>query len=126
MRLEFHRQVASDISQILDHYEDLGEAQLAQGFYSELKLFFNKAAQSTKSYAVRERDIRRVNLERFPCTFCFASLTIAYASWWFVTIEDDRRLGFAGVSIGLSNKTASEIVDHFARQRALAEGANAA
>jgi plasmid stabilization system protein ParE len=71
MRLEFHRQVASDISRILDYYEDKGEPQLAEAFYLELKLFFQKAAQSPEAYAVRERDIRRVNLERFPFHFLF-------------------------------------------------------
>jgi plasmid stabilization system protein ParE len=71
MRLEFHRQVASDISRILNYYEHIGEGQLAQEFYAELSLFFHKAAESPKNYAVRERDVRRVNLERFPFHFLF-------------------------------------------------------
>ncbi|SRR5712692_4184487 len=71
MRLEFHRQVASDISRILDYYQDIGEPQLAEEFYSELRSFFHKAAQSAEAYSVRERDIRRVNLERFPFHFLF-------------------------------------------------------
>jgi hypothetical protein len=36
MRLEFHRQVASDISRIMDYYEDVSGRQLADKFYSEL------------------------------------------------------------------------------------------
>lgn len=71
MRLEFHRQVASDISRILDYYEGIGESQLAEEFYAELRSFFHKAAYSPEIYAVRERDIRRVNLERFPFHFLF-------------------------------------------------------
>ena len=42
MRLEFHRQVASDVSRIMDYYEDVGGPQLADDFYSELRAFFQK------------------------------------------------------------------------------------
>ena len=71
MQLEFHRQVASDLSRIMDYYEDAGGQQLADEFYAELRSFFQKAAQSPEAYAVRERDIHRVNLERFPFHFLF-------------------------------------------------------
>jgi hypothetical protein len=43
------------------------------------------------------------------------------ADEFYGTTADDRRSGF-----DVAKKTAGEIVDHFARQRALAEGANAA
>jgi len=42
MRLEFHRQVASDISQIMDYYEEVAGAQLAEDFYAELRSFSRK------------------------------------------------------------------------------------
>jgi plasmid stabilization system protein ParE len=71
MSLEFHRQVASDISRILHYYEEIGEPQLAEEFYAELRAFFHKVDQSPQNYSIRERDIRRVNLERFPFHFLF-------------------------------------------------------
>lgn len=71
MRLEFHKQVASDISRILDYYEDVAGPHLADEFYEELRAFFQKVAESPESYAIRERDLRRVNLERFPYHFLF-------------------------------------------------------
>jgi len=71
MRLEFHRQVASDISRIMDYYEDVGGRQLADEFYIELRAFFQRAADSPETYDIRERDLRRVNLERFPYHFLF-------------------------------------------------------
>ena len=71
MRLDFHRQVASDISRIMDYYEDATGPQLADDFYKELRAFFQNAAESPESYAIRERDLRRVNLERFPYHFLF-------------------------------------------------------
>ena len=71
MRLEFHRQVASDISRIIDYYEDVAGSQLADEFYVELRSFFQKAAASPEAYRVREQDLRRVNLERFPYHFLF-------------------------------------------------------
>jgi plasmid stabilization system protein ParE len=54
--------------------------QLANEFYAELKLYFQKAADSPESYIVRERDLRRVNLNRFPYHF------------WFRIIEDRVRI----------------------------------
>ena len=68
MQLEFHRQAASDISRIMDYYEDVAGSQLADEFYGS---FFQKAAASPEVYRVRERDLRRVNLERFPYHFLF-------------------------------------------------------
>lgn len=71
MRLEFHRHIASDISRIIDYYEAVAGAQLADEFYTELRSFFQKAARSPNAYDIRERDLRRVNLERFPYHFLF-------------------------------------------------------
>jgi plasmid stabilization system protein ParE len=51
MRLEFHRQVASDISHITDYYEDVAGPQLANEFYAELRLFFQKAADHPESFS---------------------------------------------------------------------------
>jgi plasmid stabilization system protein ParE len=71
MRLEFHKQVASDISRIMDYYENVAGPELADEFYAELQLCFQKAADSPESYSVRARDLRRVNLNRFPYHFLF-------------------------------------------------------
>lgn len=37
MRLEFNRLVASDISRIMDYFEDAAGSQLADDFYEELR-----------------------------------------------------------------------------------------
>lgn len=71
MRLEFHPQVAADISRIFSYYEDVGGRQLAEEFYSELRSHFEMAADSPEGFSVRERDLRRINLERFPYHFLF-------------------------------------------------------
>ena len=101
MRLEFHRLIASDISRIMDYYEDAAGPQLADEFYQELCAFFEKAADSPEVYAIRERDLRRVNLERFPYHFLFRIVDDAVRvlvvrhhrrrhHWEFI---DDRVLG---------------------------------
>jgi len=46
MRLEFHRLIASDISAIMTYYEDVGEPNFAEEFYSELRQFFHNAANN--------------------------------------------------------------------------------
>src|SRR6266496_560518 len=71
MRLEFHQLIASDISRIMEYYEDVGGAKLADEFYSELRSFFQKAAKNPEAYSIRERTLRRVNLETFPFRFLF-------------------------------------------------------
>ena len=71
MRLEFHKQIDSDISRIMEYYQEVGGIELADEFYAELKLYFHKAAESPESYIVRERDLRRVNRNRFPYHFFF-------------------------------------------------------
>ena len=71
MRLEFHPLARSDVSRIMDYYEDAGGSEIADEFYSELWSFLRKAVNSPEGYAIRERDIRRVNLERFPFHFLF-------------------------------------------------------
>ena len=53
------------------HYEDIAGSALADEFYNELKVYFQKAADSPESYTVREGDLRRVNLKRFPYHFFF-------------------------------------------------------
>jgi len=71
MRLEFNRLAEADIFRILEYYEGIGGPELADEFYGELREFLDKAAKSPEAYAIRERDIRRVNLERFPFHFLF-------------------------------------------------------
>jgi plasmid stabilization system protein ParE len=57
--------------EIMDYYEDAGGQELADEFYEELWSCINKAVDSPEGYAIRERDIRRVNLERFPFHFLY-------------------------------------------------------
>lgn len=71
MRLEFHRQILTDVSRIMDYYENTAGLQLANEFHSELRAFFQRAADSPEAYDILERDLRRVNLERFPYHFLF-------------------------------------------------------
>lgn len=71
MRLEFHPLVASDVSRIIQYYEEVAGPQLAKEFYVELRVSFEKAGASPELYSIRERDLRRANLDRFPYHFLF-------------------------------------------------------
>jgi toxin ParE1/3/4 len=71
MRLVFHPRVSADVARIMSYYEDVAGAQLAQEFYSELHSCFIAAAKSPESYPICARELRRVNLERFPYHFLF-------------------------------------------------------
>lgn len=50
----------------MDYYENAGGPALADEFYAELWSYIDKAIESPEADAIRARDIRRVNLERFP------------------------------------------------------------
>jgi toxin ParE1/3/4 len=71
MRLILHPGVYSDIDQIMEYYQRAGVPQLADEFYEELRHFISEAADRPESFSIRERDIRRVNLQRFPYHFLF-------------------------------------------------------
>jgi hypothetical protein len=81
MRLVLHPKVSSDVSTIMQYYEQVGTAALADEFYQELRRFMIQAAARPESFAIRERNIRRVNLRRFPYHFLFVLLTIQFAFW---------------------------------------------
>jgi len=71
MRLILHQKVYSDIDKIMNYYERADIPSLADQFYGELRHFMAEAAARPESFSIRERDIRRVNLQRFPYHFLF-------------------------------------------------------
>ena len=71
MRLVFHPRVYSDLTKIMEYYEQAATPELADAFYREFRLFAVEAAGRPESFAIRERDIRRANLRRFPYHFLF-------------------------------------------------------
>jgi hypothetical protein len=71
MQLVLHPKVYSDIDEIMRYYERVATRGLAEEFYAELRYFMTKAADKPESFSVRERDIRRANLRRFPNHFLF-------------------------------------------------------
>jgi plasmid stabilization system protein ParE len=71
MRLLLHPKVYSDIDEIMEYYERVATRELADDFYSELRYYMQQAAERPESFSIRERDLRRVNLQRFPYHFLF-------------------------------------------------------
>ena len=71
MRLVLHPSVYSDIDKVMAYYEEVAAPELANEFYAELRLLMQEAATRPKSFSIREGDIRRANLKRFPYHFLF-------------------------------------------------------
>ena len=71
MRLVLHPKAYSDIDTIMGYYEEVATTALANEFYAELRHFMIEAATRPESFAIREGEIRRVNLHRFPYHFLF-------------------------------------------------------
>ena len=55
----------------MEYYEDAASEVLANEFYHELRAALLASGERPESFSIRERDIRRVNLERFPYHFLF-------------------------------------------------------
>jgi plasmid stabilization system protein ParE len=71
MRLVLHPKVWSDVDAIMGYYEKVASPKLADEFYAELRRFIDAAAAHPHSFTIREHDLRRVNLKRFPYHFLF-------------------------------------------------------
>ena len=71
MRPVFHPRVYADLAKIMGYYERVATPELADDFYREFRLFVEEAVGRPESFALRERDIRRANLRRFPYHFLF-------------------------------------------------------
>jgi len=71
MQVILHPKVHSDVDAIMDYYERVADRALADDFYAELRRFILDAAERPESFSIRERDLRRVNLHRFPYHFLF-------------------------------------------------------
>jgi plasmid stabilization system protein ParE len=69
MRLKLHPQIRADVEQAMDYHGQTATPWLADEFYTELRQFMVEAARRPISFAIRERDLRRVNLRRFPYHF---------------------------------------------------------
>jgi len=71
MILELHREIASDVTQIMEYYEAVAGEQLANEFYAELRYFLGRALEFPFAYRVRSHGLRRVDLKRFPFHFWY-------------------------------------------------------
>jgi plasmid stabilization system protein ParE len=71
MHLVLHPKVYSDIDEIMAYYERIVGPELAAEFYAELRFYMDQAAERPESFAIRDHDLRRVNLQRFPYHFLF-------------------------------------------------------
>jgi hypothetical protein len=87
MRLVLHPKVFSDIDEVMGYYERIATRELANEFYSELRHYMQQAAERPESFAIRERDLRRVNLQRFRIIFCFVSLAMSCGFWSYAITD---------------------------------------
>lgn len=71
MRLALHPKVYSDIDAVMSYYEQIAGSELAREFYRELRGTFNWVIARPESYSIRQRDLRRANLQRFPYHILF-------------------------------------------------------
>ena len=71
MRISLHPKVASDVEVATEYYRTAAGPELAAEFYREFRQLVVRAADQPGAFAVREHDLRRANLPRFPYHFLF-------------------------------------------------------
>lgn len=71
MRVILHPKVDSDIDAIMDYYERVASHELADNLLHRTLPVHAHAAEKPKSFSIRQPDLRRVNLQRFPYHFLF-------------------------------------------------------
>jgi plasmid stabilization system protein ParE len=94
MRLAFHPRVYADLAEIMAYYERVGAPELADAFYLEFRYYVEQVAESPLAFAVRERDLRRADLRRFPYHFLFR---IAGESVRILVVRHHRRRPSVGM-----------------------------
>ena len=71
MRAIFHPWVFADLAEIMAYYERVATPELADAFYQEFRYFVGEVIERPMSFTIRVRDIRRLDLQRFPYHFLF-------------------------------------------------------
>lgn len=99
MRLVLHPKIYSDIDEIMGYYERVATRQLADEFYRERRHYMQQAAERPKSFGIRERDLRRVNLHASPIISCFVLLARSCAFSSCGTIGDVPQLALAADNV---------------------------
>lgn len=65
--IEYSEDAEKDIKEVVDYYNSL-DKKLVTSLFKEIKLVEKKVLFSPKIYHIRYKNIRRVNLKKFP--FC--------------------------------------------------------
>ena len=73
MKVVYHPAVQSDVSAILRYYDAISP-RLGDEFWAELQAAIQRAADNPGRFHFQTRDLRRVNLARFPHHFLFRQL----------------------------------------------------
>jgi plasmid stabilization system protein ParE len=73
MKVVYHPAVQTDVSAILRYYEAISP-RLSDEFWAELQAAIERAADNPGRFHFQTRDLRRVNLDRFPHHFLFRQL----------------------------------------------------
>jgi toxin ParE1/3/4 len=71
MKLIYHRKVQSDVSAVLDYYDEVGGPSLGDAFFEEFMAYVAMVFERPTRFHFTDGDLRRVNLDRFPYHFLY-------------------------------------------------------
>lgn len=71
MNLIYHRSVQSDVSAVLNYYDEAGGPELGDAFFDEFMVFTALVLENPVRFHPISGDLRRANLNRFPYHFLY-------------------------------------------------------
>ncbi len=77
MKVQLNSAVYNDLREIMEHYDEVASGDIASTFYTEFRLYADRAVAMPKSYPIYSdspEKIRRVNFRRFPYHFLFRQI----------------------------------------------------
>lgn len=71
MSLVYHRRVQSDVSAVLDYYDEAGGRVLGDSFFDEFMAHVALVVENPARFHPVQGNLRRANLQRFPYHFLY-------------------------------------------------------
>jgi plasmid stabilization system protein ParE len=71
MKLIYHRSVQSDVSAVLNYYDEVGGPELGDAFFEEFMVYVAFVLENPTRFHPLEGDLRRANFDRFPYHFLY-------------------------------------------------------
>jgi plasmid stabilization system protein ParE len=74
MRVRFHVKARVEILEIVEHYENTADSNIASDFFSKLRYLVDRIAERPESFPLISPTLRKAVLRQFPYQIVFEKL----------------------------------------------------